>query len=155
MYTAAMAHIHEKIDFTAEVFIVYDGKVLLRKHDKYGIWLSVGGHIELHEDPNQAAVREAQEEVGLDIELWDGTQRLKGEVQGNKQLIPPVSLNRHFVKEGHEHVSMIYFARSKNDEVKPERKEDTWRWLTKEELKGLDLRKDVYTCAVLALEELA
>lgn len=27
-----MAHIHEKIDFTASIYIVKDGKVLLHKH---------------------------------------------------------------------------------------------------------------------------
>jgi 8-oxo-dGTP pyrophosphatase MutT (NUDIX family) len=67
-----MAHIHTKpgqVDHTVEVFVVSGGKVLLRKHDKYGIWLSVGGHIELDEDPNQAALREVKEEVGLDTEL--------------------------------------------------------------------------------------
>jgi len=53
-----MPHIHDKIDFTVEVFIVHNNKVLLRKHDKYKIWLSVGGHIELNEDPNQAAIRD-------------------------------------------------------------------------------------------------
>ena len=53
-----MPHIHDNIDFTAEVFVVYKGRVLLRKHDKYKMWLSVGGHIEPDEDPNQAAVRE-------------------------------------------------------------------------------------------------
>ena len=67
-----MPHIHEKIDFTSEVFIVYQDKVLLRIHDKYGRWLSIGGHIELDEDPVQAAIREAKEEVGLDIEIEDG-----------------------------------------------------------------------------------
>jgi len=36
------------------------GKVQLRKHDKYNIWLSVGGHIEPDEDPNQAAIREVK-----------------------------------------------------------------------------------------------
>ncbi|MDP2642022.1 MAG: NUDIX domain-containing protein, partial [bacterium] len=64
-----MPHIHEKIDFTVEVFIVYKDKVLIRKHDKYDKWLAVGGHIELEEDPNQAAVSEEKEEVGLDIKL--------------------------------------------------------------------------------------
>ena len=49
-----MAHIHEKIDFTTSVFIVRNGKVLLHKHKKLGIWLQPGGHIELDEDPNQA-----------------------------------------------------------------------------------------------------
>ena len=70
-----MAHIHEKIYFTVEVFVVYGNKVLLRKHDKYGIWLSVGGHIELDEDPNQAALREVREEVGRIVQAsgsWDG-----------------------------------------------------------------------------------
>ena len=64
-----MPHIHEKIDFTVEVFIVHKDKVLLRMHDKYKKWMSVGGHIELHEDPVEAAHREVKEEVGLDIEL--------------------------------------------------------------------------------------
>ena len=64
-----MSHIHDLINFTVEVFIVYQNKVLLRLHDKYNLWLSVGCHIELDEDPNQAAIREVKEEVGLDIVL--------------------------------------------------------------------------------------
>ncbi len=47
-----MSHIHEKIDFTVDVFVVHENKVLLRMHDKYHLWLAPGGHIELHEDPN-------------------------------------------------------------------------------------------------------
>lgn len=56
-----MAHIHYKNDFTVEVFVVHQDKVLLRLHDKYKIWLSVGGHIDLDEDPNKAAIREVKE----------------------------------------------------------------------------------------------
>ena len=55
-----MPHIHEKIDFAVEVFVVHKNKVLLRKHDKYKTWLGVGGHIELDEDPNQVAIREVK-----------------------------------------------------------------------------------------------
>ena len=40
-----LPHIHEKIDFTVEVFIVYKNKVLLRMHDKVKKWLGPGGHI--------------------------------------------------------------------------------------------------------------
>ena len=58
------------MDFCAETFIVYKNTVLLRKHDKLKRWLSVGGHIELYEDPSEAAVREVKEEVGLDVELY-------------------------------------------------------------------------------------
>ena len=65
-----MPHIHEKMDFTVETFIVHKNKVLLRKHDKLKIWMSVGGHVELDEDPVEAALREVKEEVGLDITLY-------------------------------------------------------------------------------------
>ena len=51
-----MPHIHEKIDFTAEAFIVCENKVLLRIHDKLKVWMSIGGHIELDEDPVEASV---------------------------------------------------------------------------------------------------
>jgi 8-oxo-dGTP pyrophosphatase MutT (NUDIX family) len=65
----AMAGSNRSIDVTVEVFVVFRNRVLLRKHEKYGIWLSVGGHIEPDEDPNQAAVREVREEAGLEIAL--------------------------------------------------------------------------------------
>ena len=61
-----MPHIHEKVDFTVEVFIVYKNKVLLRMHDKHHAWISIGGHIELGEDPEESAIREVKEEVGLE-----------------------------------------------------------------------------------------
>ncbi len=77
-----MPHIHDTIDFTVEAFVVHNDKVLLRKHDKYKIWLSVGGHIELDEDPNQAAFREVKEEVGLDIELIGTAEDFNNESKG-------------------------------------------------------------------------
>ena len=51
----AMAHLHEKIDFTVSLFIVEKGKLLLIHHRKLDRWLPIGGHIELDEDPEQAA----------------------------------------------------------------------------------------------------
>ncbi|MBI2053557.1 MAG: NUDIX domain-containing protein, partial [Candidatus Sungbacteria bacterium] len=90
-----MPHIHEKVDFTVEVFMVYGDKVLLRKHDKYKIWLSVGGHIELDEDPNEAAIREVKEEVGLDIVLADDLLPFRHESDAYRELIPPKFLNKN------------------------------------------------------------
>ena len=152
-----MPHIHDKIDFTVEVFIVYKNKVLLRKHDKYKIWLSVGGHIELHEDPNEAAVREVKEEVGLDINLAGKVINFK-DSDGYKELIPPKFLNRHRINDAHEHVTMVYFALAKNDEVNPGKKEtkDDIRWFTLEELadKSYGIAESIKYCAQQALEEL-
>jgi len=145
-----MPHIHEKIDFTVEVFVVYNKKVLLRKHDKYGIWLSVGGHIELDEDPNEAAKREVQEEVGLAIQLYDTREYLGDE--DITQLVSPVAMNRHSITETHERVTLVYFARSAADAVIPENDADEWMWCTREDIDMLDnLRGDIAFYAKKAL----
>ena len=148
-----MPHIHEKIDFAAEVFVVHGDKVLLRLHDKYKIWLSVGGHIELDEDPNQAAIREVKEEVGLDVELFDNRE-IHTSNKDFVELISPISMNRHPINETHDHVSMIYFAKANSYEVVPEKEDDKWEWCTKERLETLDLREDIKFYAIKAIDTL-
>lgn len=133
-----MPHIHEKIDFTVEVFIVHRERVLLRKHDKYKIWLSVGGHIELDEDPMQTAIREVFEEVGLRVTLLgDIPQTKPHDTDHDRELLAPRYLNRHRVSETHEHVTFIYFATSDTDQtteqVTDERSEEM-HWFSDEEL---------------------
>lgn len=127
-----MPHIHEKIDFGVEVFIVYKSKVLLRKHDKYKLWLSVGGHIELGEDPNEAAVRECKEEVGLEVKLAGEAKQLPDYTE----LIPPVFLNRHRISDTHEHVVHVYFGTVENDKISQGDGEvsEEIKWFTREEL---------------------
>lgn len=150
-----MPHIHEKIDFTAEVFIVYKNKVLLRMHDKYKFWASVGGHIELCEDPNEAAVREVKEEVGLDVVLIDIPNRPIYQSETCRELIMPRSLNRHRVSDSHEHIGMVFFARSETDAVVPEKPTDKWRWCTKRDLVAMDLHPEIKLYAESALKELS
>ncbi len=152
-----MAHIHEKIDFTVEVFVVYQNKVLLRKHDKYKIWLSVGGHIELDEDPNQAAVREVKEETGLEIKLAGGSWEDK-DAEGYQELIPPKFLNRHRINDAHEHVTLVYFGRAATDKITQGTDEvsDEMRWFTGAELDDFsyNIREKIKNYAHSALEEL-
>jgi 8-oxo-dGTP pyrophosphatase MutT (NUDIX family) len=104
-----MAHIHEKIDFTVAIFVVHDGKVLLIHHRKLDKWLPLGGHIELDEDPEQAALREAKEESGLDVELLG--ERPPTTSPGTRALIAPRFLDIHRITDTHEHIGMIYWAR--------------------------------------------
>lgn len=151
-----MAHLHEKIDFTVSVFVVYQDTVLIRMHEKFGIWLGVGGHIELDEDPNQAAVREVKEEVGLDIELIGNPKPLEGEDGGYRELIPPKYLNRHNISVTHEHVDFIYYALSDSNAVVPENATDEWKWFTREMLEKNEegLKSNVLFYAQDALREL-
>lgn len=150
-----MPHIHEKIDFTVEVFIVYKDKVLLRMHDKYKIWLSVGGHIELDEDPVQAAIREVKEEVCLDINIV-------GEVpvfddDDYSYLQSPRYLGKHLVNDTHQHIVFVYFATTNTDITKEsdnEHERSEIKWVTKDELASMNLRPNVLHLATKALEEL-
>lgn len=152
-----MSHLHEKLDFTASVYIVYRNRVLLRLHDKYGIWLGPGGHVELDEDPNQAAVREAKEEVGLDIKLFEKNPRPVLNDSKHKELIPPRFMNRHPINDTHEHVDLIYFASTDSDRIVQgeTEKSDLCRRFTKEELDDLtlDIHPTIRHYALTALEE--
>ncbi len=107
-----MAHIHEKIDFTVAIFVVQSGKVLLVLHRKLGKWLPLGGHVELDEDPEAAALREAREESGLDVELIG--ERPPTTEDGTRALIAPRFLDIHRISATHEHIGMMYWARPKN-----------------------------------------
>lgn len=110
-----MAHIHEKIDFTVAIFVVHDGKILLIHHRKLDKWLPLGGHIELDEEPEQAALREAKEESGLDVELIG--ERPPTTSPGTRALIAPRFLDIHRINETHEHIGLIYWARPKSGAV--------------------------------------
>lgn len=111
-----MAHIHEKIDFTVALFIVHEAKVLVVLHRKLKKWLPLGGHIELDEDPEVAAIREAREESGLEVELVG--ERPPTTEPGTRALIAPRFLDIHRISETHEHIGMIYWARPKSGSVR-------------------------------------
>jgi len=104
-----MAHIHEKIDFTVAIFVVHEGKILLVHHRRLNKWLPLGGHIELDEDPEQAALREALEESGFEVELIG--DRPPTTEPGTRALLAPRFLDIHRISDTHEHIGMIYWAR--------------------------------------------
>lgn len=148
-----MAHIHEKIDFTSSIYIVQDEKVLLHKHKKLGIWLPPGGHIELDEDPNQAALREAKEETGFDVEIIGNPHLPETPKDGSKDLIPPIFLNRHNFNETHEHVDMVYFARPIGGALQAEEEGGEIGWFDESEINSNEknVRDGVRSYALAAL----
>lgn len=130
-----MSEKDEKIVLCVETFIVHKNAVLLRKHDKHKIWLSVGGHIEPHEDPTEAAVREVFEEVGLEVTLFhDDRQPVFNE--NKRSIIPPQYMLRIPFEGLSDHLTFVYFAKSESDVLKLSEQEacEECRWFTKEEL---------------------
>lgn len=153
-----MPHIHEKIDFTAEAFIVYKNKVLLRMHDKLKVWMSVGGHVELDEDPVEAVIREAKEEVGLDIKVIGELRPVENEIFKYREIIAPRHLGRHNISDVHEHIVFVYYATSDTDRIKDsesEHERSETRWVTKDELSKMELLPNVRFYAEEALKELS
>jgi 8-oxo-dGTP pyrophosphatase MutT (NUDIX family) len=133
----AMAHLHELIDFTVAIFVVHQGRVLVVHHRKLNRWLPLGGHIELDEDPEQAALRETREESGLEVELTG--ERPPTTEPGTRALIAPRFLDIHRINPTHEHIGMIYFARPKAGSVTLATAEHhDIRWCTAAELEGLE-----------------
>ena len=131
-----MAHIHEKIDFTVAIFVVRDAKVLVILHRKLGKWLPLGGHVELDEEPEIAALREAKEESGLDVELIG--ERPPTTEPGTRALIAPRFLDIHRISDTHEHIGMIYFARPKAGALALAAEEHhDIRWVSSAELDAL------------------
>jgi ADP-ribose pyrophosphatase YjhB (NUDIX family) len=151
-----MAHIHEKIDFTASIYIVQDSKVLLHKHKKLGIWLQPGGHIELDEDPVEGALREAQEETGFVVELIGQDSPETQPLTRSRSLQLPMFLNRHNYDEAHEHIDFSYFARVVGGELTPEEGVEM-RWFSREDIEKNEVKlyDDTRAYALAALDYFA
>lgn len=132
---------YSDLRYTVEIYVTYNNKVLLKYHEKYDIWVGVGGHIEPNEDPNAAAIRETKEETGLDVELI-GELAFNLQNENHKELIPPTHMHVHIMKEK-AHMAMIYFAKAHSDQIILEKPDDKWQWFTKDELQNLGLKEDI------------
>lgn len=128
-----MSHIHKEYDFTVGAFIVYEGKVLLVNHPRYGKWLPPGGHIELDEDPDEALFREIKEETGLEnVEILSSKPEFKD--PGRKALYAPSYLDVHDANPPHRHIALVYFGRTNSNEHTKSDEHTEARWFSVKEL---------------------
>lgn len=120
---------------TATVYIINDNKVLLHKHKRYNTLFPVGGHIEAGELPHEAALREAYEESGLKVKLYNNEEQL---VLARVQQLPrPMHLLLENIGHPKENIDFIYFATTDTFEVYPGDGESReFYWLTREEIEG-------------------
>src|SRR5665213_1888355 len=127
-----MSHIHEKYDFVITVFIVYEGKVLMVNHPRYGRWLPMGGHIELDEDPEEALFREIKEETGLDVQILSDKPSITS--PGTKFILTPNFVDVHEANPPHKHIALTYFALATDNKHVLSDEHSDIKWLTEADL---------------------
>jgi 8-oxo-dGTP diphosphatase len=153
-----MGHIHEKIDFTVVPIIIHPDKqkALLVKHPKYGRWMSIGGHIELDETPDQALLREIKEECGLDVEVLSEKPTL--DTTDNQVILwRPRFVDIHDANPPHRHIGLVYFCLAKSADFTLSDEHEEMRWFTKEQMDAIKdtLSPIAHYYALCALKELA
>lgn len=130
-----MSHIHKDIDLTASVYIIYKAKVLLVLHKKLKNWLPVGGHVELHEDVQEALTREIREECGLNVTILAPPLPNIPNATDIKFLPIPAFFDIHKITDEHRHMNLSYFGISSTDEaILADGEHDDLRWFTAEEV---------------------
>lgn len=159
-----MPHIHELIDEVVSLFVVHreTESILLVNHRKLDMWLPPGGHIELHELPDEAARRELKEETGLEIgktamfrlitgwHIWLKVRHFDGpQVHNARLLVEPWFTEVHDfgADSKHRHVCRCYLVRALvQDKQLEEEAHSDIRWFTKKELQDLDekARQDLH-----------
>jgi 8-oxo-dGTP pyrophosphatase MutT (NUDIX family) len=80
---------------TASGIVVGRRGTVLQRHKRLGIWMQPGGHIDPGESPAEAALREATEELGLEVE-HPATGPLL------------IHLDVHAAAHGHTHLDLRY-----------------------------------------------
>lgn len=124
------------LHLTASAIIMHPAsrRVLLRWHDRLGMWLQVGGHGDPGEhDPVAIVLREAHEETGLtDLRLVSDLMHVV--------IVPVPAVGG---EPAHEHADLRYvLATDDPDSARPENPRSPLRWLGFDEarrLMGLDI----------------
>jgi len=147
--------------FTAGVYIVArindEAKVFLHKHKKWNFWLEVGGHVESHENPVETALREAKEEAGIDVTLYNPKRTLISRANV-VEIIPPAAILEELLPARgkdpeHVHIDCIYFGIT--HEPEKVRMQEEFGWFSLLELAKLDLKVEVRENAGEAIKKCA
>ena len=138
-----------KKHFTASVWIVTNSrpkKILLLHHKKLGKWLQPGGHIESHENPVDAAIREVLEETGIDINfLREGIEIVdeEGAFLPNPIFVMEQKIPKHANTAEHYHLDINYLVTVDEQELISNNNEThSIGWFTKGDALKLPIHKD-------------
>lgn len=145
--------------FTATVYVVNDGATALHPHERLGIRVPPGGHVERDELPHETALREVEEEIGLTPRLL--SERPEVDAPAGRPLPEPAHVMLYDVNVhedgtvGHQHIDHLYYATVPDRGIDPdegERAADAWEWYTPERLRASDVDPDTTQFGIEAIE---
>lgn len=143
--------------FTVSIFIACEDKVLLHLHKNAKKILPLGGHIKLNELPEEACIREVQEEAGLKINIYNPVNnQLKNlcELAGEKLLTNPMHTILGEINPEHYHIDFAFYATAKSfDTIPGVGESNLLKWYNKEDLKNAcDIQDNILLMANEALK---
>ena len=136
-------------------YLVKDNKVFLVHNKKYNKWVPPGGHIEENETPDQTAIRELREEVGLDVEIIPGHESAP---VGVANAIPvPLPFHIDLEHEGFDipHIGYFFYIKLKDPAQTAKILENELHnmgWFGKEDLATLPTFDQVRVLASYAID---
>jgi 8-oxo-dGTP pyrophosphatase MutT (NUDIX family) len=136
--------------FTATVYVVNDGAVALHEHERLGIRVPPGGHVDRDELPHEAGLREVREETGLEPALAGPA----GRSLPNPRYTLLYDINEHDGIVGHQHVDFIYYAVADHRNLDPDEGEagaDAWSWYAPDDLRSSEVAEDVTSLGIEAI----
>jgi 8-oxo-dGTP pyrophosphatase MutT (NUDIX family) len=134
---------------TASVWIVNKTtpkKTLLLFHKKLNKWVQPGGHVDFGENPVQAAVRETQEETGIDISHL--LNKIEPVAPDSRFLpVPDFFLEEDMLpyknQPSHFHLDIMYVVEVDEQAITlQERESNDGKWFTLEEALQVPIHKD-------------
>jgi len=142
--------------FVATGYVIENEKTLLVYHKKLRMWVAPGGHIDAHETPEQALMREIAEETGLAVEIV-AEKRAPDPADGKVSFLHrPRHVQLENIDGFHQHIDLVYFCRPIGGSIRLAPNEHAAiRWFSATELRSDEITGEVRDTALLALQELA
>ncbi len=126
--------------FTASAVVLNDAdEVLLIHHNKIGLWLYPGGHIDPNETPSEAALREVAEETGIHAQVLGENGFTHPAVQGHTPPWAIIEMDVTDTKDGqHRHIDFVYVCRASSGTLTAQLEEvGGARWVPVADIAGL------------------
>lgn len=135
--------------FTATAYIIESERVLMIYHRKLQKWLPPGGHIDENELPYEAAIREALEETGVEIEILSDEHIWVNRWNASSIPRPFLSLLEEIPEykdqPAHQHIDFIFAARPVGGaEIVNHQETGGLKWFTLHEVENLEEDVEIF-----------